>query len=69
MAILKGFWEILQCSQFGGSIHPGRFPQGPINHALPATWAPVERLNNALGEISQQQETCGWIIFWVSFEI
>jgi hypothetical protein len=50
-----------------GSIHPGRSAQGPINHALPATWALAERFNNALGEISQQQETCGWIIFWVQF--
>jgi len=48
---------------------PGRFAQGPINDALPATWPLAQRLNNALGEISQQQETCGSIIFWVSFEI
>jgi len=42
-----------------GSIHPGRFAQGPINYALPATRALAERFNNALGEISQQQKTCG----------
>jgi len=52
-----------------GSIHPGWFDQGPINQALPATWALAERFNNSLGEISKQQETCGSIIFWVSFEI
>jgi hypothetical protein len=40
-----------------GSIHPGRFTQGPINHALPATWVLAQRLNNAPGEISEQQET------------
>jgi len=40
-----------------------------INHALPATRALAERFNNALGEISKQRETCGSIIFWVSFEI
>ncbi len=52
-----------------GSIHPGRSAQCPINHALPATWALAERFNNGLGQISQQQETCGWIILWVGFEI
>jgi len=30
-----------------------------LQHEL---WA--ERFNNALGEISQQQETCGATIFW-----
>jgi len=41
------------------SMQRGWSSQGPINHALPATRALAERFNNALGEISQQQETCG----------
>jgi len=46
-----------------GSIHPGRFSQGPINHPLPATRPLAERFKTALGEISKQQETCGGIFF------
>jgi hypothetical protein len=46
-----------------GSIHSGWFTQAPINHALPATSALAERFNNALGEISKQQEMCGSIFF------
>jgi hypothetical protein len=49
-----GFEGFYSDPNVGGSIHPGRFAQGPINHALPATGALAERLNNALGEISQQ---------------
>jgi len=53
-----------------GSIHPGRFTQGPINYALTVTGALAERFNNALGdEISQQQETCGAIFSGVRVEI
>jgi hypothetical protein len=52
-----------------GSIHHGRFTQGPINHLLPATSALAEHFNNALAEISQQQETVWSNIFWVSLEI
>jgi len=29
-----------------GSIHPGPFAQGPMNHALPGTWALAERFNH-----------------------
>jgi len=45
------------------------WPVHPINHSLPATRPLAERFKTALGEISQQQETCGYIIFWVRFEI
>jgi hypothetical protein len=38
----------------------------PINHALPATWALAERFNYALGELGEQEETCGPIKFFGS---
>jgi hypothetical protein len=58
---LNGFWG-------GFYSDPNVLVNSPcqvrlINHALP------ERFNNALGEISDQEETCGSIIFWVSVEI
>jgi len=56
MAIWMGFGDFHGDPNVGVNS-PGRFTQGPINHALPATWALAERFNNALGEISQQQET------------
>jgi hypothetical protein len=35
---------------------PWPVPQGPINHALPATSALAERFNNALGELSNRRK-------------
>jgi len=56
-----GFFTVIP--MWGGQFTLAVWPKAQLIMALRATWALAERLNNALGEIGQQQETCRCIIF------
>ncbi len=51
-----GFGSFYSVPNVGVQFTLASSPKAQLN-ALAATWALAERLNNALGEISQQQET------------